>query len=229
MNFAEKLTTIAENTIKLYDKAYEKGKNSGVDYLPFVKTVQFNSLNDFGKAEVELHLESCNALSEFCKVADATYKNNTLEHLTINANNISNMASMLQCAYATRDEKLKHLTLNFSTKNSTSHVTAFAFLQSLEIIDGEPLDFSSTTNVNNIFNGCTMLTTVRFAKETLSKSINLSSCVSLYDDSVQSIIDGLADLTGSTTQTLTLSGTTAAYLTDTQKATITAKNWTLAY
>ena len=51
----------------------------------------------------------------------------------------------------------------------------------------------------------------------------------LSDETIQSIIDGLADLTEQTTQTITFYATVGAKLTDEQKATITAKNWTLAY
>ena len=227
----EKGVNVGDETIDAYAAKIDEisGGGSGEDYLPFVKQIQFNSLNDFGKVKVELNLDSCNTLFEFCKVSDAIYINNTVEHLIINADNISNMASMLQCAYATRDEKLRHITLNFSTKNVASWVTCFAFMQGLEIIDGEPLDFTTATNVNNMFNGCTMLIFVKFAKEALSRSINLSSCGSLNDISRQSIIDGLVDLTGGTARTLTLHATVGSKLTDEQKATITAKNWTLTY
>ena len=51
----------------------------------------------------------------------------------------------------------------------------------------------------------------------------------LDTDTTQSIIDGLADLTGGETQTLTFHATVGGKLTDEQKAIITAKNWTLAY
>ena len=51
----------------------------------------------------------------------------------------------------------------------------------------------------------------------------------LDDASVQSIIDHLKDLTGATAQTLTLHKDVGNKLTEAQKATITAKNWTLVY
>jgi endonuclease I len=49
------------------------------------------------------------------------------------------------------------------------------------------------------------------------------------NDSVQSIVDALKDLTGATAQTLTFHADVGGKLTDAQKATITAKNWTLVY
>jgi hypothetical protein len=51
----------------------------------------------------------------------------------------------------------------------------------------------------------------------------------LSPETIQSIIDGLTDLTGQTAQTLTFHKDVGAKLTDEQKATITAKNWILAY
>ena len=51
----------------------------------------------------------------------------------------------------------------------------------------------------------------------------------LTPETIQSIIDGMADLTGATAQTLTFHKDVGAKLTDAQKATITAKNWTLVY
>ena len=63
----------------------------------------------------------------------------------------------------------------------------------------------------------------------IGTSLNLSWTTVLSNDSMQNIIDCLADLTGGAAQTLTLHSTVGAKLTDTQKATITAKNWTLVY
>lgn len=64
---------------------------------------------------------------------------------------------------------------------------------------------------------------------TIKVSISFYNCANLIPKSVQAIIDGLADLTGGTTQTLTLHATVGGKLTDEQKATITAKNWELVY
>ena len=75
---------------------------------------------------------------------------------------------------------------------------------------------------------CSSLTDF-YCTGTIGKSIEFPHCGLLSDESLQNIVDCLADLTGETTQTLTLYKTVGEKLTDTQKATITAKNWTLAY
>ena len=63
---------------------------------------------------------------------------------------------------------------------------------------------------------------------TIGKTFIISSSSGLTDESVQNIIDCLADLTGQTTQTLTFHADVKAKLTDEQIASITSKNWTLA-
>ena len=118
----------------------------------------------------------------------------------------------------------------------TSKATGFSgFLgtplqNDLVAVRGTPIDFSSVVKGEigkGVFNipKCTFL---RFAKQTLKVSIDLSYCYSLDDESVQSIIDGLADLTGETAQTITLHTDIKSKLTDEQTSAITAKNWTIA-
>lgn len=70
---------------------------------------------------------------------------------------------------------------------------------------------------------------VMFVPGTIMASISFGYCGKLNDTSIQSIVDGLADLTGGTAQTLTLHATVGAKLTDAQKTAISDKNWTVTY
>ncbi len=214
-----------------YDQGYEDGKNSVVNYLALAKTVQFNSLNDFGKAEVELNFgENLTSLSRMFYVGAGSSANTILEYITINCLGIvTDMSDFMNCTYALRDTVLKKITLNFDTKNVTRVNNAFNCLVAVEVYDGTPFDLSSATNINNMFNYNNALKEVRFIANSIPLSISFGYCLLLSDTSIQSIIDGLADLTGGTAQTLTLHATVGAKLTDEQKATITAKNWTLVY
>ena len=92
----------------------------------------------------------------------------------------------------------------------------------IEIIE-DPLDISQVTNTTYAF-ACDNLTEIRFVSGTIKVNIDFSKCSKLSAQSIQSIIDGLATVT--TAQTLTLNST--IILTDAQKASITAKGWTLA-
>lgn len=92
----------------------------------------------------------------------------------------------------------------------------------IEVIE-EPLDISLVTVTASAFD-CDNLREIRFVPETINNTLNFSRCSKLSAQSIQSIIDGLATVT--TAQTLTLNS--AIILTDAQKATINAKEWTLA-
>ena len=229
MATADLITQLKQDFDDVYEAGKATGGGSGEDYLRYAKTVQFNSLNDFGKAEVELNLNKCTTLLNLCAITSAENRNNTVEHLTINCDNPTLMNSMLNCGYAVRDLMLKRLTLNINTSNVTSFSNAFNCLVALEEIGGTPLDLSSATTATNTFNYNNALKEVRFVEKTIPISISFTSCANLSADTIQSIIDGLADLTGGTAQTLTLHATVGSKLTDEQKATITAKNWTLVY
>ena len=110
----------------------------------------------------------------------------------------------------------------------TSIGYAFYYSQKLKSIYGA-LDISRCSSANGTFDQCTLLEDIEFAPNTTKVSISFSRSPLLTDKSIQSIIDGLADLTGSTAKTLTLHASVGANLTDAQKAVISAKNWTLAY
>ena len=98
----------------------------------------------------------------------------------------------------------------------------------LKEILGE-LDVSNCTNFSNCFANDSALETISFKAGTIKKSIGLGQSSNLTDATIQNIIDGLADLTGGTAQTLTLNKTVGAKLTDAQKASASAKNWTISY
>ena len=87
---------------------------------------------------------------------------------------------------------------------------------------------STASNINNMVMECSALEDIEFVPETIKVLIEFYWCAYLTDKSVQSIIDGLADLTGSTAQTLSLHTTVIEKLTAEQMDRITAKNWTLS-
>ena len=104
----------------------------------------------------------------------------------------------------------------------------FQYCADLEAIKGEIKFSEDVTSITNMFYGCSKLREIRFAKNTIKISLNMAQSSLLSDSSVQSIIDGLADLTSGTSKTLTLHKDVKAKLTEAQIATITSKNWTLA-
>lgn len=87
-------------------------------------------------------------------------------------------------------------------------------------------DMVKAKTVGNMFGSCAALTTITGGTlKNLSVSLSLSACPLDHDSAVR-IINGLATVT--TAQTLTLSDTTKVLLSDTEKAIVVSKGWTLA-
>ena len=88
------------------------------------------------------------------------------------------------------------------------------------------IDFSQCSGFINAYSSCSKLVNVEFLPNNIFYSISFAQSPLLSDESIQSIIDGLA--TVETAQTLTLHTNVKAKLTESQIAQITSKNWTLA-
>ena len=99
--------------------------------------------------------------------------------------------------------------------------------QYLENINGE-IDFtkiSATTGTNLMFYACNNLKEVRFTQESLKYDLQMAQSRYLSLESLQSIIDGLGNVT--TTRTLSLNSTAYNKLTEEQKQSATDKGWTI--
>lgn len=85
------------------------------------------------------------------------------------------------------------------------------------------------TNVfSNTFSSCDDLVNITF-DGVIGDSVTFASSRYLSSDSVDNIIEHLADLTGKQAETLTFHSAVGNKLTDTQKTAIQNKNWDLAY
>lgn len=118
--------------------------------------------------------------------------------------------------------------ISFSPKLiGTSFSYMFHNQQDLENINGE-IDFtkiSSATNITLMFYACNNLKEVRFTKESLKYDFQMAQSRYLSLESLQSIIDGLGNVT--TTRTLSLNSTAYNKLTEEQKQSATDKGWTI--
>lgn len=159
------------------------------------------------------------------------FPNNTLKHLTLNFSKpLINCYKMFfsfgqvnanEGAYA-----LEHITINADT----SKVINFAsFLRSMNMtlttVDGTPLDFSSVTTIGSFCNRCFGLSYIRIVPNTIKVDADFSGSYSWDDESLDSIVNGLADMTGGETKTLTLHTNVTLRLTPEQWALIESKNW----
>lgn len=87
------------------------------------------------------------------------------------------------------------------------------------------LDFSNIASLSRQFYQCTSLESVEFVPESIKLSMSMADCSKLGSDSVASIFAGLADLTDSDAQTLTLHKD--VQITQAQADGAVAKNWNI--
>lgn len=215
---------------KDYDQGYEDGKNSLIPFEQYAVNIRFENLNLFGEEEIVLNLDNGTSLESLYSPT-LNNVNKTVKHITVNCPNKISSLRQSFCGSAVYDRTLEHITLNVDTSLCQWWWQTFLRMNVLKIIDGTPLNLISVNNNGyvQVFQGCNELQEVRFVANSIKLSISFANCSNLSTETIQSIIDGLADLTGGTAQTLTLHATVGSKLTDEQKATITAKNWELVY
>lgn len=128
---------------------------------------------------------------------------------------------------------------NFDSSNVTHTTGMFNGCYVLEALDLTKWDLSSVINNQYMFGSCKKLATIiggRTIDDVIDNNIsclknlkvNIDLRLMLDRASLRAVINGLADLTGQTTQTLILGETLIAKLTEEDIAIATAKNWTLS-
>lgn len=122
-------------------------------------------------------------------------------------------------------DKMKKITFSPKLK-VTRIILGFDGRYSLQTIVGE-LDLSEceSNQQYNPFNRCTSLIEVRFTPESIKYNLSFTQSSQLSDESIQSILDGLANV--STTRTLALNSEVYAKLTEEQKQLAADKGWTI--
>ena len=87
-------------------------------------------------------------------------------------------------------------------------------------------DFASITNLAGAFGNCISLKHIHI--KNFVASFDISASTKFEESDLVEILNNLMDLTGKTSQTLTMGATNLAKLTDAEKAIATNKNWVLA-
>lgn len=222
MSIAEKLTTIAENVQKVYDagKAAWDAEKLAIYYM---WDIDFAWTNVVFPENTELTLNFKNG-NKNCNAAFSGAQNlKTLKLISEDNSGTVNLAQLCrECA------QLELLDLTEYNRNCTSIFFLMYGSKKLKSILGA-LDLTNCTNTTNAFNATNaLLEDIEFVPNTIKISINFSYLAYLSDISIQSIIDGLADLTGGTAQTLTVHKTVyEKIIANGWDALITAKNWIL--
>lgn len=175
----------------------------------------------------EGNIVDCSGMAPYGIISNTFYGCSSLEE--VNLINIPDRAidcsSLFSLAPNIIPDKIKKIT--FSPKLRVTRITlGFNGRYSLQTIVGE-LDFSECepNQQQNPFNGCTSLVEVRFTPESIKQNLSFTQSSQLSDESIQSILDGLANV--STTRTLSLNSAVYAKLTEEQKQSATDKGWTI--
>lgn len=202
--------------------------------------------NMYGMFNICRELTSLN-LSNFdtSKVIDMGYMFQNCEKLEsidlsrFNTSSVTIMEGMFGGYRYDGDEYISGFTSldlsSFDTSKVTEMSRMFQYCKKLTSLDLSSFDTSSVTGMNYMFYNCPSLTSIilgpNFFKTPNVTSVDFSSCTKWTNDTVvTSLITNSYDraTAGLKTMTLQLSANTKAALTDEQKATITAKGYTIA-
>ena len=226
MSTADKLLTVAQNVEKVYNAGFEEGKAQGGSvplWAQNVAKVVYTS-DAWADEETVIYIPTLSSISElfynvqFTKIKKLTIKSDTPITLATNAL----FAPMGGTAI------LETLVLDCDFSECTKFDNWLMRQNKLKRIEGQPLNLSGATGLTSFAAYCYELESFRVVPKTIKVSFSVNRCYAIDADTIQSIIDGLFDLTGGTAQTLTLHAEVKAKLTETQLATITGKNWTIA-
>ena len=206
MSIADKLTTIAENQQKVYDAGVADGRQqSFANYI-----ANCNGSKSF------LYAFAGGGWSD---AGTSTRKKTYLATEDMVFNCTVNSQNMYSYSYVTDTVAAINLATDTgNAKGTFENATRLVTIRKLIVNEQTP---------TLRFTGCTKLENITI-EGIFATSQNFSPCP-LTNETVQNIIDHLKDLTGQTTQTLTLKVDVGAAVTDAQKAAIAAKNWTLSY
>ena len=173
------------------------------------------------------------------KVTNCTspLRNTAVEIIDLNKWDVSNWTKMYEIF---REVKATHIYVDkWNTSNVTSFQNAFLYCQKLQYLDITNWDFSSATTVFQMFQTTPIKNFIgdRTIEEVLANNISVFKGLKVGFTTNQSVIDratlraminGVADLTGQTSQTLSIGSVNMKRLTEEDIAIATAKNWSIA-
>ena len=202
MSIAEKLTTVAENV----PKVYEAGKQAERDSF-------WDTFLSKGQANSYYYAFAYN------RFTDETF-NPTYDIVGNSAN-----SSVQNMFYNTT--KITDTKVTIDARN-TNHIGGLFYKASnLKTVRKIIIDSGVESGGNNAFYGCSSLENIAFEGE-IAQNVSFGDSPLLSDASVDNIIEHLKDLTGATSQTLTVHETVYNKMVANGKdALVTAKNWAL--
>jgi hypothetical protein len=233
MSIAEKLTQIAENEPKIY----EAGKAEGIEQGK-AEGIEEGYQEGYNDGNILYYALALNTTFGWAKFPENYNMVLRIKKLTSMGAAFRNAINLKSIKIITEDKETS-LSLNQVLRENSSTETLdltecsrrisnieYAFYQAtaLKYIYGA-FDLSGVTTTANYDFFANTLEEVEFVPNTIFKSIRFTS-TKLTQASVNSIVNGLADLTGQTSQKIQLPSNILLMLSVEQLESITAKNWT---
>ena len=226
--------------------------NRMFNYCINLSSIDLSGLNTSKVTDMSYMFSECRGLESIdfsgldtSKVIDMSYmfnECNKLESIDLskfNTSAVTNMQGMFGGYRYDGTEYISGFTSldlsSFDTSKVTEMSCMFQYCKELISLDLSSFDTSSVTAMNYMFDNCPKLTSLilgpNFFKTPNVTSVDFSSCTRWTNDTVvTSLVTNSYDraTAGLSTMTIELSANTKAALTDEQKATITAKGYTIA-
>lgn len=229
MSTADKLVMIAENVEKVYNAGFEAGKAEGnglpAEFEWAKHTINKPLFNDdsWATENTVIYMPNVSNISEIFYNKNLT----NIKILTVKTDvPVTNANYFLTAQNNVSYAFLEKLILECDFSQCDNFSQFLKFQRKLVSIEGQPLNLSSAVSFN--FSYLEALESFRVERETIKVDFYVAASSNLDSDTIQSIVDGLADMTGGDAKTLILHSTVKGKLTETQLATITGKNWTVA-
>ena len=217
-----------ENAVKAVLAPFEEGRKAERDYF----WENFSPGNDWSCAF------SGNGWNDTTFNPTKNLVTGTNVNSMFQTNNVHNLKQILQRNGVVLDTSAATSNYNFA-RNANVFYWPHIDFRKCSVLDNSfagavqtrelTLSVKEKVKCSNVFQNCRSLTELTILNGTFGTSISFGDSPLLNDASRQSIINALADLTGATTQNVTFHADVGGKLTATQKAAITAKNWTLVY
>lgn len=230
---AEKLEEIADGVSALYSKGHADGFEGGA--RKFKACVSHGLYFDFRNYEGESFEIESDLARTYTTEYDYGGSTNT-RGLCSQNKNIKECKVIFPNATIARNSfydchNLEKVTVDMTkivddTQGYSGFNSTFRYCYALKRIEGK----ISLLNCDpeNTFDRCDSLEYIAFVPLSINKSLSLTSCSNLSDEGRETLINGLADVSSGTAQTLSLHPTAKSKLTITDIARITEKGWTLA-
>lgn len=222
MSIAEQLARAKADLEAVYAAGKAAGGGGGVDYFQWVTKVEglfIRAAFPENLTNVTLTIPNClTSLTEMIRQTTGLTK------LTLD---IPTDQSYKATYFAYRNTDIEEIAFPEGIKLTS--LTNFVSQASALVKISGAMDLSESTDNATGFTSCPALVNVEFVPGSITKSISFNASANLSNTSIDSIIAGLANLTGQTTQTLTVPASIVSKfrecgLTENYQKTI---NWTL--